>query len=98
MFFSHSEYCNSLTWGIYTFSSFRNADIFQVKDSLARVRGQYTPIIPFAKANGTQLGMSAKELTLLLLTVFLCKYTKVLWLCKSKGFHNYFLRVNRRGS
>ncbi len=29
----------------------------------------------------------------LLLTVFLCKYTKVLWLCKSKGFHNSFLRV-----
>ncbi len=27
----------------------------------------------------------------LLLTVFLCKYTKNL--CKSKGFHNSFLRV-----
>ena len=26
-----------LTWGIYTFRSFRNADIFQVKDSLVRV-------------------------------------------------------------
>ena len=25
------------------------------------------------------------------LTVFLCKCTKVLWLCKSKGFHNFFL-------
>ncbi len=37
MFFSHSEYCNSLTWGIYTLSSFRNANTFQVKDSLARV-------------------------------------------------------------
>ncbi len=42
----------------------------------------------------SQLGMSAEELTLLLLTVFLCKYTKVLWLCKSKGFHNSFLRVH----
>ncbi len=26
-------------------------------------------------------------------TIFLCKYTKVMWLCKSKGFHNSFLRV-----
>ncbi len=59
-------------------------------------RGQYTPIIPFAKTNGTQLGMSAKELTLLLLIVFLCKYMKVLWLCKCKGFHNSFLRVYER--
>ncbi len=25
MFFSQSEYCNNLTWGIYTFSLFRNA-------------------------------------------------------------------------
>ena len=23
-------------------------------------------------------------------TVFLCKYRKVMWLCKSKGFHNFF--------
>ncbi len=41
----------------------------------------------------SQLGMSAQELTLLLLTVFLCKYTKVLWLCKSKGFYNFLMRV-----
>ncbi len=32
-------------------------------------RGQYTPIIPLAKTNGTQLTLSAQELTLLLLTV-----------------------------
>ncbi len=56
-------------------------------------RGQHTPIIPFAKTNGTQLGMSARELTLLLLTVFLCKYKKVLWLCKTKGFNNFLMRV-----
>ncbi len=56
-------------------------------------RGQYTPIIPFAKTNGPQPGMSVHKLTLLLLTVFLCKYKKVLWLCKSKGFHNFLMRV-----
>ncbi len=51
-------------------------------------------VIPFAKTNEPQLAMSARELTLLLLTVFICKYTKVLWLCKRKGFHNNsFLRV-----
>ncbi len=37
--------------------------------------------------------MSVREFTLLLSTTFLCKYTKVMWLCKSKGFHNSFLRV-----
>ena len=26
-------------------------------------------------------------------TVFFCKYTEVLWLCKSKWFHNSFMRV-----
>ncbi len=56
-------------------------------------RGQLTPIIPFAKTNGTQLAMSVREFTLLLPTIILCKYTKVMWLYKSKGFHNYFLRV-----
>ncbi len=56
-------------------------------------RGQQTPIIPFAKTNGTKLAMSAQEFTLLLSTIFLCKHTKVMWLCKSKGFHNSFLRV-----
>ncbi len=43
--------------------------------------------------NGTQLAMSVREFTLLLSTIFPCKYTKVMWLCKSKGFHNSFLRV-----
>ena len=56
-------------------------------------RGQWTPIIPFAKTNGTQLAVSVWEFTLLLSTIFLCKYTKVMWLCTSKGFHNSFLRV-----
>ncbi len=37
MFFPQSEYYNSLTWGIYTFNSVRNANIFQVKESLVRV-------------------------------------------------------------
>ncbi len=50
-------------------------------------------MIPFAKTNGPQLGMSAREITLLLFTVFLCKYTKVLWLCKSKGFHKFLMTV-----
>ncbi len=61
--------------------------------SLCFIKGTISPIIPFAKTNGKQLGMSAKELTLLLLTVFLCKYTKVVWLFKGKGFHNSFPRV-----
>ena len=38
--------------------------------------------------------MSARDLTLLLSTVFLCKYAKVLWLCKSKGFHDFLMRVH----
>ncbi len=50
-------------------------------------------IIPFANTNGTQLAVSVQEFTLLLPTTFLCKYTKVIWLYKSKGFHNSFLRV-----
>ncbi len=48
---------------------------------------------PFGKTKGTQLAMSVQEFTLLLSTIFLCKYTKVMWLCKGKGFHNSFLRV-----
>ena len=35
VFFSQSEYWYSLTWGFYTFSSFRSTDTFQ--DSLVRV-------------------------------------------------------------
>ncbi len=26
-------------------------------------------------------------------TMFLCKYMKVMWLCESKGFHDFLLRV-----
>ncbi len=40
---------------------------------------------------GPQVCMSAWELTLLLLTVFLCKYTKVMLLCKSKRFNNFIM-------
>ena len=63
-------------------------------ESLCFTKGTVYPYYSlWKKTNGPQLGMSARELTMLLLTVFLCKYMKVLWLCKSKGFHNLLLRV-----
>ncbi len=52
--------------------------------------------VVITKPLASRMSLCAKELTLFLLTVFLCKYTKVLhvlWLCKSKLFHNSFLRV-----
>ncbi len=48
-------------------------------------RGQHIPVIVFVKANGTQLGMSAKDLTLLLLTIFV-NTQKFCGFAKANGF------------
>ncbi len=45
------------------------------------------------KPSGSVVITKPLALRMSLCAVFLCKYTKVLWLCKSKGFHNSFLRV-----
>ena len=60
-----------------SFKITRNSSIFQ----------EITPLVDIPDSLPTMVTYYV------VLTVFLCKYTKVLWLCRSKGFHNFLMRV-----
>ncbi len=51
------------------------------------------PVIYVRTRRNFNFFMPYVTFTLMFSTMFLCKCTEVLWLCKSKVFHNFLLRV-----
>ena len=53
--------------------------------------------VAWGHVEGTAQHCTVYTLTLSLSTILLCKYKKGMWLCKSKLFHNFLMRVWQLG-